>query len=701
MSDKKDREGNAAEGEARIPATKDARSTVPTDLRPGDSCGDYEIVEFVAAGGMGEVYKVKGKFGGMIAALKRVRRQLLERTDLLERFETEARILAQLKHRYIVRLLHAGKHEGNPYIVMEWLDGVTLRDFMNQRRKPVDLATGLLYAICIAKALCAAHAVRILHRDLKPENILMRKKGGLKVLDFGLGKLTEGDRVSTSERLGGMCTPHYSAPEQLERSGVDERTDVYALALIFMEMVTGRYAFADAPGVLPHRDIAQANQFLATPNSLRALLPKCPESLSLLVERALSKDKSDRPTSKEFLDALREERRKLDAQAAVEEPAIDDEDSVDEPGPPQDQQDQRPSEPSHETSLVRRLPKLKTDVLPDEFEPPDPTAAGNMPPTPPPPPPAQKTVKMSASAAASARGEEPSSATMSSATQNAWALTDPEGEVTSGGRSATLPPDPGMHTAPAVEPAPAPVHTPEAPRAMPTPTSTAPPPTLDTAAARASIEFANRPTTPWNRPAPERDGAVSLTPAPTHRGVRSLPGPEPGTRVPLWAGPVVGVAVALGVFGLMVAVRGHRQQSRGDATRASVSATSSAATVTTNSAAASADPPGVPAPAASAVSTASASVPAPMSAPPSAGTQAKPTPSAGGAQGGVSRGAGSPAPSATAPALVAASHAPPFVRPGSTAAPAATQPAPAPTPPPTATAAPTGSASPRVFGTDD
>ena len=110
---------------------------------------------------------------------------------------------------------------------MEWLEGISLRDILNLRREPIALAEALLIAICIATALCAAHAEGILHRDLKPENIFMVEKDTLRVLDFGLAKWAGKGRVSSSDRPdGGMCTVQYAAPEQLERTGVDDRTDV-------------------------------------------------------------------------------------------------------------------------------------------------------------------------------------------------------------------------------------------------------------------------------------------------------------------------------------------------------------------------------------------------------------------------------------------------------------------------------------------
>ncbi len=721
MSDAKDGKDKAG-GKEREPLAKRGATTTDADFRRGDSCGDYEVVEFVAAGGMGVVYKAKGKFGGLIVALKCIRTQLLERADMLERFETEARILAQLssKNRYIVRLLHAGKHEGIPFIVMEWLDGVTLRDFLNGQRKPIELKEGLHYASCIARALCAAHAEGILHRDLKPENILMRKRGGLKVLDFGLGKLTEGDRVSTSERLGGMCTPHYSAPEQLDRSGVDERTDVYALALIVMEILTGCYAFADAPRVLPDRQVACANQFAAEPNSLRALRPECSASLAELIDRALSKDKTKRPGSVEFLAAVLQERASVAAKTGAEAPALDDEDSddesidddsVDEPAP---SQAQRTSEPANETSLIRRLPKLKTDVLPADFEPPDPSAIGN--PLPPPPPP-QQTIKMAPSSAAPNPAAEQSPDAASSSTHHAWAVSESDGETTSRGRSATLPPEPETHEAPVVGPTPAPS---EAPRAtMPASLSPAPSEMNDSPAARASIELANRPTSPWIRPAP-LGGPVSATPAPTQRGVPTAPADATGKPIPMWPAVVIGVSVAVAGFAILIAVRGHQPErhpavasTSPPAVVSAASATPSAA-VATSASAAPAEPALAPVPVASVEATPAApATPNATGAPSASSAPATKvaTPAASVAPPSVGAAPAPPAALAKqkplAPEIIEAAPEPIFFRrkPDASAQ-AATRPASAPAPKPAATQpapapVPTASASHRVFGSEN
>jgi serine/threonine protein kinase len=488
------------------------------EFKRGDICGDYRIEEFVAEGGMGEVYKARSVIGGLRGALKRIRPKLSTVVGMGKRFTTEIEILATLNCPYIVRPLHAGMHRGTPYLVMEWLEGKTLRDFLNQRREPIPLDEALHYAICIATALCAAHAADVLHRDLKPENVFMLEKGTLKVLDFGLGKWATSNRVSTSEALGGLCTVYYAAPEQLENTGVDDRTDVRALALIFMEVATLRYAFADRPGVLPPKEIARANQLLAEPPSLRVLLPDCPPSLAELIDAALRRDKTQRPHSAEFLAALKAERQKLREATTAAPARIEDEDSADEAGPAP-----VPAKPAHENSAVRVIRQIRTMTLDPQGPPGDPTAAGN------PLPPAVKTIKMAAA-------PEPA---------------QPGGEVTSGGRSATVPPEPGRTHA-AFAPQVPDCSLAQAPTAAPLSGSEAP--MLhgrDEAAARASLELASSPTLPW-QPALRAPEAASLNPT---DGGPSLV--QTSRRYPAWVPLLLGATVVFVGFAGIKLVQAH------------------------------------------------------------------------------------------------------------------------------------------------
>jgi serine/threonine-protein kinase len=342
--------------------------------RPGEVCGDWEVVRFVAAGGIGEVYEVRGRYGGKRGALKLLKRELQDRADIVERFETETRILASIEHPCIVGLHHAGRHEGRAYLVMEWLDGVSLRDMLNFEKGPLPLDVALHYAISIATAVDAVYReAGVVHRDLKPENILMLKGGGLKVLDFGLGKFTEGDVKASTSRMGALYTPHYAAPEQLQRKPVDDRTDVYALALIFLEMVTGRYAYADMTGVLPSKEVAYANQLLAEPNSLRTFVPDAPKFLLDLIDEALSKDREKRPRATTFLSGLVAARQFVQPSAPTPVPDTPLPRAVAMPAPPA-----AVTTDSGET-LIKAPVRLRTQALPAAFTPASPAASPRPP----------------------------------------------------------------------------------------------------------------------------------------------------------------------------------------------------------------------------------------------------------------------------------------------------------------------------------
>jgi serine/threonine protein kinase len=210
----------------------------PEDLAP--HFPQLEILELLGQGGMGAVYKARQVKLGRLVALKILPAQASRDPAFAERFQREARALAHLNHPHIVAVHDFGVAGGLFYFLMEFVDGVNLRALIQGRDMTPEQALEIVPQIC--DALQYAHDEGVVHRDIKPENILLDKKGRAKIADFGLAKLLGaapgGPRLTASHQI--MGTPHYMAPEQVERPQyVDHRADIYALGVVFYEMLTG------------------------------------------------------------------------------------------------------------------------------------------------------------------------------------------------------------------------------------------------------------------------------------------------------------------------------------------------------------------------------------------------------------------------------------------------------------------------------
>jgi hypothetical protein len=199
---------------------------------------ELEDFELIGPGGMGTVYKARQRQLGRPVAVKVLHSHLAADPSFADRFNREARTLARLDHPNIVRVYDCGHRDGLYYLVMELVEGVTLRQTIEAGGIEPQEALALVPLIC--GALQYAHDQGIVHRDIKPENILLDRNGSLKVADFGLAKLvgTNEPRLTRTEQV--MGTPHYMAPEQIEKPDkVDHRADIFALGVVFYEMLTG------------------------------------------------------------------------------------------------------------------------------------------------------------------------------------------------------------------------------------------------------------------------------------------------------------------------------------------------------------------------------------------------------------------------------------------------------------------------------
>jgi serine/threonine protein kinase/Tol biopolymer transport system component len=252
--------------------------------------GPYRIVGILGEGGMGAVYRAHDTRLGREVAIKVLTAVTLSDHEKLQRFEQEARTTGMLNHPNLLTVYDVGNHDGTPYLVTELLEGETLRDRLNRGainpRKAVDIASQ------IANGLAAAHEKGIVHRDLKPENIFGTRDGRIKILDFGIAKLTraggEGPTFQPAATEPGMVmgTVGYMSPEQVRGEPVDQRSDIFAFGAIVYEMLSGSRAFKRNSSIETLSAILKED-----PPELIDISPNIPPSLDRLVRRCMEKDR--------------------------------------------------------------------------------------------------------------------------------------------------------------------------------------------------------------------------------------------------------------------------------------------------------------------------------------------------------------------------------------------------------------------------
>jgi serine/threonine protein kinase/tetratricopeptide (TPR) repeat protein len=276
-------------------------------LSAGEKLGPYEILAPIGKGGMGEVYRARDTRLHRDVAVK-VLPQAFATEAARERFQREARAASALNHPNICAIYDVGESAGHPFLVMELLDGKTLREHIDG--KPLDIAVAIALSIQVADALDAAHAKGIIHRDIKPANIFVTERGHAKVLDFGLAKYSDKrDQPLDSDALTvdmltepgtAMGTVAYMSPEQARGQVVDARSDLWSLGVVMYEMVAGARPF-DGP-TSPIIFEALLNK---TPQPVRARNPQVPDELGRIIGELLEKDPALRyPSAAELRDDL-------------------------------------------------------------------------------------------------------------------------------------------------------------------------------------------------------------------------------------------------------------------------------------------------------------------------------------------------------------------------------------------------------------
>ncbi len=289
----KDDEEKSPSGDISVPLTRTLETPIEGLASGSIFAGRYHIIEELGEGGMGKVYKVLDTEIDARIALKLIKPEISADQKIIERFRNELKTAREISHKNVCRMYHLGKHEGNHYITMEFVDGEDLKRTI-KRVGPVGVGKAIAIVMQVCEGLAEAHRVGVMHRDLKSNNIMIDKDGYAKIMDFGIARSIKSKGLTGAGVMIG--TPEYMSPEQAEAKEIDFRSDIYSLGIILFEMITGRLPFeGDTPLAIAVKQKSEA------PVDPRKLNPQIPEDLSLIILKCLEKDRQARYQSADEL----------------------------------------------------------------------------------------------------------------------------------------------------------------------------------------------------------------------------------------------------------------------------------------------------------------------------------------------------------------------------------------------------------------
>ena len=260
--------------------------------------GRYLIQSLVGVGGMANVYRGVDEKTGNAIAVKVLKEEFLDNEELVRRFKNESKAISILSHPNIVKVYDVSVTDRLQYIVMEYVDGITLKEYLKQRGGALTWKETVYFATQVLGALQHAHAKGIIHRDVKPQNIMLLADGSIKMMDFGIARFSRAQSQTVSDKAIGSV--HYISPEQAKGDRTDARTDIYSVGVMLYEMLSGRLPF-DGDGAV---SIA-IMQISDKPKPLAQVVPNVPEGLRQITEKAMEKDPAKRyQSAQEMLDAI-------------------------------------------------------------------------------------------------------------------------------------------------------------------------------------------------------------------------------------------------------------------------------------------------------------------------------------------------------------------------------------------------------------